>query len=208
SSSARSPFSLSYRLLVGVRFFGSFPIQMQAIILGWQMYQFTRNPLDLGLIGLVEATPAIGLALFAGYFVDRTNPRLVILGVLFVSALSLFLAAIAKSPNELFLAALLTGIARSFYSPSIQSLIPRLVPRMAINRAIAASNSAMKLAYVSGPAAGGLLLGWVGATGAYSIGGLFFLTAFIAVFLIKYEHSRFVMPSRNEKRFLDELLAG
>jgi MFS family permease len=172
------------------------------------MYQFTRDPLHLGLIGLAEAVPAIGLALLAGYLVDRANPRKIMLGVLFVSAASMALAWIATSPIELFASAFLTGLARSFYSPCIQSLIPRLVPKTEIKRAVAASNSAMKLAYVGGPAAGGLLLGWMGAGPAYALGmGCFFL-AFAALLAIRYDHSRFRAPATTEHRFIHELLAG
>jgi predicted MFS family arabinose efflux permease len=128
--------------------------------------------------------------------------------VLTVSTLSILLSWIAKSPIELFAAAFLTGTARSFYSPSVQSLIPRLVPKSEIRRAIAASNSAMKLAYVGGPAAGGLVLGWWGAGVAYAIGFGCFLLAFGALLAIRYDHSAFRTERRKEHRFMDELLAG
>jgi MFS family permease len=197
-----------FRLLVAVRFLGSFSVQLQAVILGWQMYELTRDPLHLGLIGLVEAVPAIGLALFAGWFVDRSNPKRVISAVVFVSLLSMAIAWAARDPLHLFLAAFLTGLARSFYSPSFQSLTPRLVAKKDIHRGVAASNSAMKLAYVTGPAAAGLLLGWKGAGTAYAIGSAFFTLAIGCALALRYDHSRFRSAPKADRKFLDELTAG
>ncbi len=201
-------FSPAFYSLVAVRFFGSFSVQLQSVILGWQMYQFTHEPLDLGLVGLAEAVPALALALFAGYFVDRSNPKKVISGVILISLLSMLIAWFARTPSELYFAAFLTGVARSFYSPSFQSLVPRLVPKAILNRGIAAGTSAMKLAYVSGPAIGGILLGWKGASVAYGLGTTFFLFAIGACFSMRYEHLPYRHVVRDEKSFIFELLAG
>jgi MFS family permease len=201
-------FSRSFYFLVGLRFFGVFAVQLQAVILGWQMYAFTHNPLDLGLVGLTEAIPALSLALFAGFFVDRINPRKIIAGVILVSLVSMLIAWSATSPLQLYVASFLTGLSRSFYSPSFQSLLPRLVPKKVLNRAIAASTSAMKLAYVTGPAIGGLLYGWAGENFAYGWGSLFLVFAFIAVFPIAYDHAPYRKKTRTEKSFTHELLAG
>jgi MFS family permease len=201
-------FSRAFYFLVAIRFFGSFSVQLQAVIIGWQMYQFTHQPIDLGLVGLTEAIPALSLALFAGYFVDRSNPRKIIIGVIAISLISMVLAWTARNPTELFVAAFLTGLARSFYSPSFQSLTPRLVPKAILNRAIAAGTSAMKLAYVTGPAIAGIILGWKGAGAAYALGSVFFLVALFAAFSMGYDHA----PYRNrvvvKKSFRTELLAG
>ncbi len=201
-------FNRSFYYLVGVRFFGSFAVQLQAVILGWQMYQLTRDPLDLGLVGLAEAIPAIGLALFAGYLIDRTNPRRVIIGVILVSLTSMLLAWHAKTAMELFSAAFLTGCARSFYSPSFQALTSRFVPKDRINKAIALSTSSMKLAYVSGPSAAGILLGWKGVDTAYLLGSSFFIVALIGSFLMAYDHGPYRHVAKKEAVFLDDLLAG
>lgn len=201
-------FSNAFYFLVAVRFFGSFSVQLQSVIVGWQMYQMTGEPLDLGLVGLAEAIPAIGLALFAGYLVDRGNPKKIISGVILVSLASMVLAWLATTPGELYFAALLTGIARSLYSPSFQSLLPRLVSKGTLHRAIAAGTSAMKLAYVSGPAAGGFLLGWAGENVAYGLGTTFLVLAIGAVVVMKYDHSAYAHRKVESVSFTTELFAG
>lgn len=201
-------FSKSFYSLVAVRFFGSFSVQLQSVIVGWQMYQMTKEPLDLGLVGLTEAIPALGLALFAGYFVDRINPKKIISGVILISLASMLIAWFAKSPPELFFASFLTGVARSFYSPSFQALLPRLVPKVILNQAVAAGTSAMKLAYVSGPAVGGILLGWWGKDAAYCLGTTFFLFSIGAIFSMRYDHSPYAHRKLANISFVTELLAG
>jgi MFS family permease len=206
--SNRPRFSRSLYSLVLVRFFGSFAIQLQAVILGWQMWELTRSPLALGFVGLAEAVPALGMALFAGYFVDRVDPKKIITGVLLVSSVSMLLAWAAKTPAELYVASFLTGLARSFYSPSFQALLPRLVPKAILNRGIALGTSAMKFASIGGPAVGGLLYGFAGKNTAYGLGTLFFVFAFAALFFMIYDHGPFRKTKRVEKNFSAELLAG
>lgn len=172
------------------------------------MYRLTRDPLDLGLVGLAEAIPALGLALFAGYLVDRNNPKKVILAMILVSLMSILLAWNAETPHALFAAAFLTGIARSFYSPSFQALTSRFVQKEKIHRAVALSTSAMKLAYMSGPAAAGIILGWKGVDTAYSLGTVFLLFALGAAFSMNYDHAPYKNRPKKEAIFLDELLAG
>ena len=208
TQSSSLTFSRDFYFLVAVRFLGSFSVQLQAVILGWQMYQFTRAPIDLGLIGLTEAIPAIGLALFAGYLVDRGNPKRMISAVVFLSLLSMVIAWTARTTDELYFAAFLTGVARSFYSPCFQSLLPRLVPKALLNRAIAMSTSAMKLAYITGPAIAGLVLGWKGAGPAYALGTGFFISALAALIFLRYDHAPFRKTTRLEISFSAELLAG
>jgi MFS family permease len=201
-------FSRSFYNLIALRFFGSFAIVLQSVILGWQMYQFTHDPLNLGLIGLAEAVPALGLALFAGYIVDRMNPKRIVTAVLLVSLASMILAWIATSPIELYAASFLTGFARSFYSPGFQALLPRLVPKSILKRAVAAGTSSYKLASIIGPAAGGLLYGFSGKNLAYAVGSSALFLALLAALAMTYDHTPFRKSTRTEKSFLSELLAG
>lgn len=205
---SRTPFSRAFYTLVSVRFLGSFSVQLQAVILGWQMYQLTKDPLYLGLIGLAEAIPAISLALFAGYFVDRINPKRIILAVIILSLVSVLLAWMATTPAHLFVAAFLTGIGRSFHSPAYQSLLPRLVPKHQLMRAIPLGTSAMKLAYVTGPAIGGVLLGLYGTGVPYALGSTFLTLAIVGTILTRYDHAPYVNKRNEHAEFLVELLAG
>ena len=181
---------------------------LQSVILGWQMYEFTHDPLNLGLIGLTEAVPALGLALFAGYFVDRLDPRRIVSVVLLVSLASMILAWTATAPIHLYAASFLTGFARSFYSPSLQALLPRLVPRSILKRAVAAGTSAMKFASILGPAAGGLLYGFAGKNVAYGVGTAFLALALASAFAMAYDHLPYRKRGRVEISFVAELLAG
>jgi hypothetical protein len=80
--------SAEFKKLLSARFLFTFAVQMQAVVLGWRIYEILKDPLYLGFIGLTEAVPAIGLALYAGYLVDRLRPLLVYRRVMYVSLLS------------------------------------------------------------------------------------------------------------------------
>jgi hypothetical protein len=77
-----------FKKLMTARFFFTFAVQMQVIVLGWRMYELTKDALYLGFIGLAEAVPALSLALFAGYLVDRSRPLVVYRRLVFVSLTS------------------------------------------------------------------------------------------------------------------------
>jgi hypothetical protein len=88
-----------FKKLMIARFFFTLAVQMQVIVLGWRMYELTHDPLYLGLIGLVEAIPAIGLALFAGYIVDRSRPLIVYRRLVVVSLTSGLLMLFSQLPS-------------------------------------------------------------------------------------------------------------
>src|SRR3954471_22340178 len=88
-----------FKHLMFARFFFTFGVQMQAIILGWRMYELTHDALFLGMIGLAEAIPALGLALFAGYIVDRSRPLVIYRRLTFVSITSAGLMLITQLPQ-------------------------------------------------------------------------------------------------------------
>src|SRR5690606_34145423 len=87
-----------FKKLMFSRFFFTFAVQMQAIVLGWRMYELTKDPLYLGFIGLTEAVPAIGLALYAGYIVDRNRPLVIYRRLVLVSLTSGLLMLISQLP--------------------------------------------------------------------------------------------------------------
>src|SRR6218665_3249920 len=80
--------SPDFKKLLSARFLFTFAVQMQAVVLGWRIYELLQDPLALGFIGLAEAVPAIGLALYAGYLIDRARPLVVYRRVMYVSFLS------------------------------------------------------------------------------------------------------------------------
>ncbi len=186
---------LDFKKLLTARFLFTFAVQMQAVILGWRIYELLQDPLYLGLIGLAEAVPAIGLALYAGYLVDRTKPLLVYRRVMFVSLISGIIVLgehiyasqlpILSQAILLYFAAFLTGMARAFSQPSIFASIPRLVERDQLMQASAMSSSAMQIARIAGPAFGGITFGFLGPIVSSSIVCIFLIAAYISMLLIK-----------------------
>lgn len=168
-----------FKKLMFARFFFTFAVQMQAIVLGWRMYELTHDALYLGFIGLAEAIPALGLALFAGYIVDRSRPLVVYRRVIFVSLTSGFLMLFSQLKyfnvandlqiNLLFVSSFLTGCARAFSQPCMYSLVPKLIPRALLPKSSAWMSSAMQTARMSGPALGGILFGFLGVSGTATI---------------------------------------
>lgn len=189
--------SPDFKKLLTARFFFTFAVQMQAVVLGWRIYQLLKDPLALGLIGLTEAVPAIGLALYAGYLVDRLPPLKVYRNVIFVSLISGVLVLVEHifesrlnlytQVGMLYSASFLTGIARSFSQPSIFAAVPRLVKRENLLRATALMSSAMQVARIGGPAFGGLVFGFFGAVASSTLVVIFLLCAIVSMFLVKLE---------------------
>jgi MFS family permease len=152
--------------------------QTQAVVVGWQLYALTHDPLALGLIGLAEALPYIGLALFAGHVADSANRRLIsIIALVALLACSAALLVFTVTPAFLarsgvwpFYAVIFaSGIARSFLQPARQALGAELIPRELYVNAAAWRTSTWQTAAVAGPALGGLLYGFAGAAAAYAV---------------------------------------
>jgi len=152
--------------------------QIQAVVVGWQIYELTRDPLSLGLIGLAEALPFIGFALPAGHVADRANRRQVSLMALAVLLLcSLALLGFTLQPDivaagrvwPFYAVIFCSGIARSFLQPARSALGAELVPRELYPNAVTWRSSSWQLADVVGPAIGGLVYGFAGARTAYAV---------------------------------------
>lgn len=208
---------VDFKKLTFARFFFTFAVQMQAVVLGWRIYELLRDPLYLGLIGLSEAIPAIGLALYAGYLIDRTRPLTAYRRVLYISFLSGLIVlgehlfadhmSVTLQAGLLYLAAVLTGVARSFSAPAIFSIIPRLVPRNQLLQATAVSSSSSQVARIAGPASGGIVFGFWGAIASSTVVCLLLTTAAIAMLAIRTN----IPPPANQPKHAsvkDELLSG
>lgn len=159
-----------FRLFLFVRFALVFGWSMQFIIIEWQVYTMTKDPLSLGLIGLMEIIPALSMALFAGHIVDQSEKRgLLIKCVLAFSCISfgLFMLTIPSvqdsfSQNHILYAiyalVFLGGIVRSFIGPSLFSLISLIVPKKIYPNAATWSSSTWQIGSVGGPAIGGIAI--------------------------------------------------
>ena len=170
--------------------------QLQAVVVGWQVYSLTHDPLALGLIGLAEALPFIAVALPAGYVADRWNRRTIAVcalavlalcsvGLLALSATDGLLTRVGVTPMYVVIFA--SGIARSLLQPARQALSSELVPRSELENAIAWRSSSWQTAAVAGPALGGLLYGFAGPVVAYSVGAALMAFALVGMLALRYE---------------------
>lgn len=150
--------------------------QIQATVVAWQVYALTRDPLSLGFVGLAEALPFIGAALYAGHLADRHDRKLLALLSIGVQTLSAFaLLAFTLRPEVLtggrvwpiYGVVFVSGLARSFLQPARNALVVEIVPRETFANAITWRTSLWETAAVVGPALGGVLYGFSGARSAY-----------------------------------------
>ena len=184
--------------------------EMQSVAVGWQVFQITHRPLDLGYVGLVQFLPGILLSLPAGHAADRFDRRAVLLTCNVSYALCsvlLFLQSRAGVPSVLpiFAVLLLIGITRAFSGPVSQALVPQLVPQEHFGNAVAWGASIFQVATVIGPALGGLIYGWAhGAHSVYATAACMYSAAFLFILMMHVRTGR--METKDVS--LDTLLAG
>jgi len=135
---------------------------MQAVAVGWQMYDLTRDPLDLGLVGLVQFVPSLLLVLVAGHMADRHDRRRIVAMAMAVAGLASALLTVGTAGGFLTRSGILgivfvVGVGRAFESPSNLALLPALVPPALLPRAVAASSAVGQTGMILGPAVGGML---------------------------------------------------
>jgi MFS family permease len=144
------------------RFFIVAALEMQSVAVGWQVYEITRRPLDLGLVGLVQFLPGIFLFLVAGHAADRHDRRRLLnicyCGFILCSGLLLVLTVQGpRSVRLIYLVLLLLGVVRSFNWPASRALLPQLVPAEHFSKAVAWNATTFQAATILGPAIGGVL---------------------------------------------------
>jgi len=164
----------NFTLFTVARFFLVAALEMQSVAVGWQVYEITHRPLDLGLVGLAQFLPAVVLFLPAGHAADRFNRKtlmaLCYLGIAVCYALLVEIARLRAREVALIYAVLvLLGVVRAFNAPAARSLLPLLVPRDVFPSAVAWSATIFQGATILGPALGGLLYAaFHGPAGVYA----------------------------------------
>ncbi|MEY2168498.1 MULTISPECIES: MFS transporter [unclassified Rhodanobacter] len=185
-----------------------FGFQMLSVAVGWQIYAITGRAFDLGLIGLVQFIPSVLLALPAGHVADQYERRRVVLIGQVVEWTAIVLLAVLTLTHRIHETGILAlvfaiGVAKAFESPSMQSLLPALVPPAILPRAVAVSGSAFQMAMILGPAVGGLL--YVAGPGVvYLSAAALYLVAATMMALLRYEQT----PPKREPATLKSLFAG
>ncbi|EKN43544.1 MULTISPECIES: MFS transporter [Pseudomonas syringae group] len=167
------------------RLMAVFAMQIQAVVVAWQVYDMTREPMALAYVGLAQFIPMLLLLMPAGDLIDRYNRKVILMiswGVQAVCGLILlvFSAMNLQDLRLIYGALMLYGCARAFTGPALQSLLPQIVPREQLASAIATNSVIMRCSTVGGPLIGGYLYWLGGAELTYSV----CVAAFIAGILL------------------------
>lgn len=204
-----------FRLYLSARLFLTMALQMQAVIVGWQVYSFTKDPLSLGLIGLAEAVPYIIASLFGGHVADTVNRKKLIISfslLLLMCSTALFYFTLPIShilekyhTIPIYIIIFLIGIGRGFLAPAITAFFAQIVPRNLFANGITWISNAWQLAAIAGPAIGGLLYGFAGIGWAYGVLCVFLLVNCSLFLLIP---SRPLPESGRKEPLLKGLTAG
>jgi len=152
----------SFVLYQTARFFIVLATEMQAVAIGWQVYEITRRSLDIGLIGLAQFLPGILLFLVSGHAADRYERRTVLsIGYAGFATCSALLLAITvwgtRSVYPIYGVSVLVGVVRSFNAPASRAILPSLVPEQHFHSAFAWGATIFEAATILGPAVGGLI---------------------------------------------------
>ena len=182
--------------------------QMMMVAVGWQMYNLTGSAWDLGLVGLLQFLPSLLLTLPAGHAADRGNRGLILGLCMALEALVGLVLAVAAFSNAtdrtlLLAMSVALGAAKGFQNPAQQALLPLLVPKDLLPRAMAISSMTMKAAVIGGPALGGILYVFGDAL-VYGLCSLMFALAAVFFRAVRQVH----VPPPAEEVTLDTIFAG
>lgn len=182
-----------FRRFLSAKFLLTLALQMQFVVVSWQVYEITKDALSLGLLGLAEAVSAVSVALYGGYIADRSDKRkVVVIITAFQLAVALLIWWISErilsgqlhSVVPFYAAMFVIGALRGFYSPSQFSLMTQLVPREAYANSSAWNSTFWHIGVVLGSALGGLFLSWIGKQPTYLLVAGLTALALLQVFRI------------------------
>ena len=197
-----------FNIFLLVRFLLVFGWSMQFIVIEWQVYSLTKDPLSLGIIGLMEIIPAFSMALFAGHIVDQKEKRnllAICTGAFSLISLGLFLLTSKNivgswSTNSILYSiyglVFFGGFLRSFFGPTIFSLVALIVPKKVYPNAATWSSSTWQMASVLGPACAGILISAIGVH--WTLCFVFGLVIFSLIVLFQINRKPILNPKIGE----------
>ena len=203
-----------FRRFLAAHFTTTLGIQIQGVVVAWQMYLDTHDPLSLGLIGLAEALPNIATSLLGGHVADRTDRRRLAIGATTVLlACAGALVVLAGLPQDrvhwrvvgVFIVIAVSGVARAFLQPARTALAASMVPRELQANAVTWRSAVWQFAAVLGPALGGVLFAAIGPRGSYVVDGSLLLVALASLAAIQ---RRGVPASDRREDLFTSLKAG
>jgi len=164
--------------------------QFTTVAMAWQIYELTNSPLQIGLLGLARALPQIALLLVGGLLADAVNRRKLMMCTqvaLFCVSTSLALLTHAgkTGPATLYAATMLLAFFTSLDNPARQAIVPNLVPREVLPRALALNSSQRYIGVIAGPSLAGVVLAAFGAEACYMVDGLSWLFMIVSLAWIR-----------------------
>ncbi|KIL98032.1 MFS general substrate transporter [Paramagnetospirillum magnetotacticum MS-1] len=189
TGSARDVLALRrFRWFLLARLLSSLAQQMATVAVGWLVYDISNDPLQLGLVGLAQFVPALGLTLPGGHLADRVDRRLILLSATLLTMLAmggLLALSLSGRPglHAIFAVMALLGAVRAFWAPAGQSMTAMLVDRHLLSRAVALNSTVWQISVIVGPAIGGLLYA-LGPAAVFATATLLLAGASIAAFLL------------------------
>jgi MFS family permease len=168
---------------------------IQEVVLAYEIYKITHNPLALGLIGLAEAVPFISLVLFGGHFADnRDKKKIMQVTLSLIIASSVFLlysSTQLQSADQdfhiysIYAVIFIIGLSKGFFSPAASSLNPFLVPKEVFANAATWNSSFWQLGSILGPGVAGFLYAYAGLSGSLMTVIALLLGVMICIFQIE-----------------------
>ncbi len=205
----------AFRLFITARFCVTLAIQIQSVVVAWQVYEVTNDPLSLGLIGLAEAIPSITVSLYAGHIADvvqRKKIILICLSTLLLCSLALLFFTLDAGQGFLqsgvtviYAVIFVSGIARGFMTPAMFAYMPQLVPRALYANAITWNSTLWETAAIGGPAIGGFLYGFLGIKASYTADVLLMFAGLILAIGIS---NKPLPPESEELGMIEKIRAG
>ncbi|MGY4537504.1 MFS family permease [Mucilaginibacter sp. UYNi724] len=205
-----------FRSYLGMRFCFTFAYQMQTVVLGFYIYQLTHSKIALAFIGLSEAIPAVGIALYGGYIADKYEKRkmlLIIFVGVFISSLVMFITTLTNVASQLHTNGILmilyamifcNGLARAFYGPATFTIYAQSIPKELYPNGSTWSSSSWQVASILGPLTGGFIYGFAhhvipglsGITATFGLTLIFMLVSLILVYVLR-EYPPVFIPKEN-----------
>jgi MFS family permease len=197
-----------FKIFLLLRFVLVFGWSMQFVVIEWQVYSITKDPLSLGLIGLMEIIPALTMALFAGHIVDQKEKRNLLATCIAAFSLISFGLFLLTWPvmvsswstksilYSIYALVFFGGFLRSFFGPTIFSLIALIVPKKTYANAATWSSSTWQMASVLGPAFAGFSIGWIGVHWSLCI--IFCLIILSLIILLQIQKKPILNPKLGE----------
>jgi MFS family permease len=209
-----------FRRMISARVFFTVATRVQGLVVSWQIFKLTNDPLALGLIGLAEAVPSIVVSLYAGYLADSVRRKNIVVAAMTVLLLCAAALAALASPYGIGLLAkgslytlplyaviFVSGLARGFMGPALFAFMPQLLPsRDLLSNAVTWNSTTYQGSAVLGPALGGFLIAAIGVADSYLVS-----TGLLALALFQFSRiaGRPLPPMEGEKLNLtDSVLSG